>query len=93
MVRLVQGSSYLVVYLRPSGAPIEGTPEQCYFDPGLWTEHYVRPPGPFDLFLQAKYQAADSVRLAGSAPTGRPVTLVLTGFSAETASYLTFPDD
>jgi hypothetical protein len=93
MVRLVQGSSYLVVYVRPSGAHIDGAPEQCYFDPGLWTEHYIRPPGPFDLFLQAKYLAADSVRLAANAPAGQPVTLVLTGFSAETASYLTFPDN
>lgn len=92
MVRLVQGSSYLVVYLRPSGAPIEGTPEQCYFDPSLYTEHYVRPPGPFDVLLQAKYQASDSVRLAADAPAGRPMTLVLTGYSAETAGYMTFPD-
>ena len=92
MVRLVQGSSYLVVYLRPSGASIEGTPEQCYFDPSFYTEYYVRPPEPFDLLLQAKYQAADSVRLAADAPAGRPMTLVLTGHSAETAGYMTFPD-
>lgn len=92
MVRLVQGSGYLVVYLRPSGAPIDGLPEQCYFDPSFHTPHYIRPPGPFDILLQAKYQATDSVRLAAEAPAGRPVTLVLTGSSAETASYLTFLD-
>ncbi len=92
MVRLVQGSSYLVVYLRSSGAPMDGLPEQCYFDPSFYTQYYVRPPGPFDILLQAKYQASDSVRLAASAPVGRPVTLVLTGNSAETAGYLTFPD-
>ena len=91
-VRLVQGSSYLVVYLRDRGAPIDGLPEQCYFDPSLSTPHYTRLPGPFDIFLQAKYQATDSVRLAADAPAGRPVTLVLTGHSAETAGYMTFPD-
>ena len=93
MVRLLQGSGYLVVYLRPSGAPIEGLPEQCYFDPGVYSDYYVRRPGPFDLLLQAKYEARDSVRLPATAPAGRPVTLVLTGSSAETASYMTFPDN
>jgi hypothetical protein len=92
MVRLVQGSGYLVVYLRPKGAPIDGVPEQCYFDPGLHSEYYIRPPEPFDLLLQAKYLATDSVRLTADAPAGRPVTLVLTGSSAETASYMAFPD-
>lgn len=93
MVRLVQGSSYLVVYLRPSGAPIDGFPDQCYFDPSLSTNYYARTPGPFDLLLQEKYDAADSVRLAANAPAGRPVTLVLTGNSAETAGFMTFHDN
>lgn len=92
-VRLVQGSSYLVVYLRPSGAPIDGLPEQCYFDPSLSSPHYNLEPGPFDIFLQAKYEATDSVRLAANAPAGQPMTLVLTGNSAATAGYMTFPDN
>lgn len=93
MVRLVQGSTYLVVYLRSSGAPVDGLPEQCYFDPSFYTHYYVRPPGPFDILLQAKYQAGDSVRMQANAPAGQPVTLVLTGYSAETAGYMTFPDN
>ena len=92
MVRLVQGSDYLVVHLQATGAPVDGTPELCYFDPGSPTEYFIRPAGRFDLVLERKYQANDFARLPADAPAGRPVTLVLTGSSAETAGYLAFPD-
>ena len=92
MVQVVQSSSFLVVDFLAPGAPAGDPPELCYFDPGLASGYYNLAPGRFDLLLQRKYAEADSVRLRADAPAGRPMTLVLTGSTAETASYLAFPD-
>jgi hypothetical protein len=95
-VRLVQGSAFPVVYLRPTGAPATGVPEQCYFDPIDASEYYSLASGAFDVILGTKSYFvggfAGVVRLAANAPAGRAVTLVLIGTSANDAELLTFID-
>jgi hypothetical protein len=97
LVRLIQGGDLPVVYLRPSGAPPSGPPEQCYFDPGSASPYYARARGALDLLLQRKPgyyfdSTAAYTRLPVTIPAGHAVTLVLTGHSIETASYIAFTD-
>jgi hypothetical protein len=93
LVRLIQSSTALVVYLRPNGAPISGLPELCYFDPGVVSDYFVRPPGDFDIIGQDKYDSQQEIgRAAGSVTAGHAVTMVLTGGGKQPLSVLTFND-
>ncbi len=92
LVRLVQGSAFPAVFLRATGAPINGPPEQCYFDPGDQSEYYRRGAGPFDIILQTKYGSEAAARIATEAQAGRAVTLVLLGNTPATAGVLAFRD-
>lgn len=93
-VRLVQGwSNYGVIYLRPTGAPMGGIPELCYFDPTNISPYFVRVAGGFDIILELKYGSkGEAARLHSTAPSGGSVTLVLTGDTPQTVRILTFPD-
>jgi hypothetical protein len=94
LVTLVQGSTDgpRIVYLRPSGAPMSGLPELCYFDPGdSWAT--FTPAGGLDLILQDKYGSnAEIGRHAVTAPAGQAVTFVLVGDTPETLDVLVFPE-
>jgi hypothetical protein len=99
LVRIVQGTPFTfpVMYLRPTGAPRSGLPEQCYFDPGSLTDYYVRPGGSFDLLLQQKPSyyfdsTAAFIRLPASVRAGHAITLVLEGDSPANGHYITFDD-
>jgi hypothetical protein len=93
LVRLVQSSPALVVYLRARGAPISGLPEHCYLDPGVVSDYFVRPAGDFDVIGQAKYDGQQEIgRTSASVPGGRAVTMVLTGGGDQPLSVLTFTD-
>jgi hypothetical protein len=93
LVRLVQSSPALVVYLRDNGAPISGLPELCYFDPGVVSDYFVRAAGGFDVIGQAKYDGDGEIgRTSANVPGGRAVTMVLTGGGAQPLRVLTFTD-
>ena len=93
LVRLVQSSPAMVVYLRAHAAPKEGLPELCYFDPGTMSDYLPRPAGDFDVIGQAKYdQEHDLGRAATSVAGGHAVTMVLTGGGPEPLTVLTFTD-
>jgi hypothetical protein len=93
LVRLIQSSTALVVYLRGTGAPISGLPELCYFDPGVVSDYFVRAAGDFDVIGQEKYESQREIgRTAGSVAGGHAVTLVLTGGGKLPLSVLTFTD-
>jgi hypothetical protein len=93
LVRLVQSSTALVVYLRAQGAPISGLPELCYFDPGVVSDYFVRTGGDFDIIGQDKYENLQEIgRTSGSVPGGQAVTMVLTGGDKQPLSVLTFTD-
>jgi hypothetical protein len=93
LVRLVQSSPAMVVYLRELGAPISGLPELCYFDPGVVSDYFVRAAGDFDIIGQDKYEQQQEIgRAAVSAPSGHAVTMVLTGGGRQPFRILTFTD-
>jgi hypothetical protein len=93
LVRLIQSSPALVVYLRAHGAPISGLPELCYFDPGVVSDYFARAAGDFDIIAQAKYDEQNEIgRTTGSMLGGRAVTMVLTGGGEQPLSVLTFTD-
>jgi len=93
LVRLVQSSPAMVVYLRARGAPISGLPELCYFDPGVMSDYFGRAAGDFDIIGQDKYDSqAEIGRTSGSLPGGHAVTMVLTGGGQQPLSVLTFTD-
>jgi hypothetical protein len=93
LVRLVQSSPVLVVYLRPQGDPPSGLPELCYFDPGTVSPYFARPAGNFDVIGQEKYtQSGEVGRVAASVPAGHAVTLVLTGGGEQPLGVMTFMD-
>ena len=70
LVRLVQSSPAMVVYLRERGAPSSGLPELCYFDPGVVSDYFVRPAGDFDVIGQAKYEEQHEIGRAVARATG-----------------------
>ncbi|HYF38457.1 MAG TPA: hypothetical protein VD930_02130, partial [Gemmatimonadales bacterium] len=93
LVRLVQSSPAMVVYLRENGAPISGLPELCYFDPGVVSDYFVRPAGGFDIIGQEKYEGQQEIgRASARLSSGRAVTMVLTGGGSQPLSVLTFTD-
>jgi hypothetical protein len=93
LVRLIQSSTAMVVYLRANGAPIQGLPELCYFDPGVVSEYFVRAAGDFDIIGQDKYDNLQEIgRTSGSVAGGHAVTMVLTGGGQQPLSVLTFTD-
>jgi hypothetical protein len=93
LVRLVQSSTAMVVYLRANGAPISGLPELCYFAPGVMSDYFVRPAGDFDIIGQDKYDGQQEIgRTSGSVLDGHAVTMVLTGGGQQPLSVLTFTD-
>jgi hypothetical protein len=93
LVRLIQSSPAMVVYLRAHGAPISGLPELCYFDPGVVSDYFVRAAGDFDIIGQAKYDQQQEIgRTSASVLGGQAVTMVLTGGGQQPLSVLTFTD-
>ena len=93
LVRLVQSSPVLVVYLRSHGDPRSGLPELCYFDPGTVSPYFARAAGDFDLIGQDKYEQEQEVgRVAASVPGGHAVTMVLTGGGQQPLGVMTFMD-
>jgi hypothetical protein len=98
LIRVIQGSEFPVVYLRETGEAKAGLPQLCYFDPGLPSDFFPRAEGAFDLILQQKRPGTyfDTTgaytRLPATITAGHAVTLVLTGKSLATASYLAFTD-
>jgi Bacterial Ig-like domain (group 2) len=93
LVRLIQSSPAMVVYLRADGAPISGLPELCYFDPGVVSDYFVRAAGGFDIIGQDKYDGQQEIgRISARVLGGRAVTMVLTGGGQQPLSVLTFTD-
>jgi hypothetical protein len=94
LVRLIQSSPALVVYLRARGAPMSDRPELCYFDPGDISPYIPRAAGGFDLIARGKYPAEEEEigRVAASVAGGHAVTMVLTGGGQQPLGVLTFPD-
>jgi len=94
LVRMVQSSPAMVVYLRGQGAPIDGLPELCYFDPGLVSDYFARAAGDFDVIAQGKYDRPEEEigRTSASVAGGHAVTLLLTGGGQQPLRVLTFDD-
>lgn len=97
MVRLVQGGSMPVMYLRDPGGSTAGTPSHCYFDPGMISNYFPRASGDFDLLSQTKVGFRPDpnqsfVRLPANLPDGAAITLVLSGATTSTTSYVAFVD-
>jgi hypothetical protein len=76
VVRLVQGSSWPVVYLIPPDAPVQNPPLECYFDPGD-SRSFSRQAGVYDLVLQSKFGSLRELRVRIIIPSGASVTYVL----------------
>lgn len=92
LVRLVQSSPVLVVSLRSDGAPTNGLPELCYFDPGNVSPYFAHAAGNFDIIGQEKYGQREVGRVVASAAAGHAVTMVLTGGGQQPLGVLTFLD-
>ncbi|HET6838045.1 MAG TPA: hypothetical protein VFH24_08370 [Gemmatimonadales bacterium] len=93
LVRLIQSSPAMVVYLRGQGAPISGLPELCYFDPGVVSDYFVRPAGGFDVIGQDKYDQQQEIgRASAGVQGGHAVTMVLIGGGKQPLQVLTFTD-
>lgn len=93
LVRLIQSSPALVVYLRPHEDPRTGLPELCYFDPGNVSPYFERAAGDFDVIGQDKYGKQQEIgRVATSVAGGSAVTMVLTGGSKQPFGIMTFID-
>lgn len=96
-VRLVQGGSLPVVYLRDPGGTTAGAPNHCYFDPGEISQYFTRTSGDFDLLMQTKVGLRPDpgmayVRMPSSVPDGQSLTIVVTGNTTSTSSYIAFMD-
>lgn len=93
LVRLVQSSPAMVVYLRPPGAPRTGLPEFCYFDPATVAPYLEMPAADFDIIGQDKYGQQEEIgRTTASAAGGHAVTMVLTGGAGQPLGVMTFVD-
>lgn len=93
-VRLVQGfTSAGVVYIVPPGAPANGLPELCYFDPlNVWG-YMERPPEGVDFVMQAKYGPQyEPVRIHVSPEPRQSVTYVITQSAAHPLGLVAFPE-
>lgn len=92
-VRFIQSSPFLTVFARPPNATASGNPISCYFDPGDYTDYLAFAAGDFDLILKYKgFQTPEIARLRATVPSGRAVTYVVIGETAETVRLLAFPD-
>lgn len=92
-VRLIQGwNAAPVVYVLPHGAPADGLPTLCYFDPGdTWSA--TLPVGDLDFVLEGKYGLSyEPVRVGVSPPPAQSITYVITQGRDEPPGVIGFPD-